>query len=82
MEPDGERKGPQIETRQPKSGSLRDSGSLRNQRLVNPGARSDADLDGTSTSADVYDVMSNAQRSSCYSDRRRWQAEEEDPSRE
>ena len=82
MEPDAERKGPRTETQQPKSGSLRDSGSLKNHRLVSPGARSDADLDGNSTSADVYDVMSNAQRSSCYSDRRRWQAEEDDPSRE
>ena len=57
VEPDAERKGPQTETRQPKSGSLRDSGGLTNQTLVSPGARSDADLDGTSTSADVYDVM-------------------------
>ncbi len=82
MEPGAESKVPRTETQQPKSGSLRDSGSLRNHRLVSPGARSDADLDGTNTSTDVYDLMSNAQRSSCYSDRRRWQAVEDDPSRE
>ena len=77
VEPDAHKKGHQNE--QPRSGSLRDSGSLRHHKLISPRNRPNDDLDGTSTSA--FEGLST-HRSSCYSDRRRWQAEEEDASRE
>ena len=80
VEPDAAKRGHQKDSQQPRLGSLRDSGGLKGQRLISP-RRSDRDLDGTSTAADAYEGMST-HRSSCYSDRRRWQAEEEDPSRE
>ena len=80
VEPDAAKRGSHKDSQQPKSGLLRDSGGLRNHRLISP-RRSDGDLDGTSTSPDLYEGMST-HRSSCYSDRKRWQAEEEDPSRE
>ena len=80
VEPDAAKRGQQKDSQQPRSGSLRDSGGLEHPRIISP-RRSDADLDGTSTCAGGYEGMST-HRSSCYSDRRRWQAEEEDPSRE
>ncbi len=80
VEPDAAKRSLQKDSQQPRSGSLKDSGGLKGQRLISP-RRSDRDLDGTSTAADGYEAMST-HRSSCYSDRRRWQAEEEDPSRE
>ena len=79
VEPDAAKKGLHKDSQQPRSGSLRDSGGLKNNRLISP-RRNDADLDA-SIAADGFECMST-HRSSCYSDRRRWQEEEEDPSRE
>ena len=79
-EPDTNKRGLQKDG-QPKSASLRDSTSLKQQRLISPRKLEGGDADGASTSADIYEGLST-HRSSTYSDRRRLQAEQEDPSKE
>lgn len=79
-EPDASKRGLQKDG-QPKSASLKDGASLKQQRLISPRKLEGGDADGASTSADIYEGLST-HRSSTFSDRRRLQAEQEDPSKE